>query len=311
MKKYKIIANPASGGGTGKRAFAQIERLLAEHKLDFDLTPTQRRGHGVELGREAALADYDVVVAAGGDGTVNEVVNGLLEAKQTGKHLPALGVLSTGRGNDFGHAVGIPYDMEQGCRVLAEDQRRLIDIGRVTGGIYPQGRYFVSCVGVGFDAITTIEVAKLPRLGGFLSFFVAVLKTIILHYHAPLITIEYDGQTLTQPLLMISITNGQRLGGGFIVAPDAEPDDGLFDLCIARKISRARMFGLIPHFIRGTQATQEPVTAGQAARITITAVQDSLTAQTDGEILCTGGQRLEIELLPHHLEIVSSLSGGI
>jgi len=311
MKKYKIIANPVSGGGTGKRAFAQIERLMAEHKLDFDFTPTQRRGHGLELAKEAALAGYDVVVAAGGDGTVNEVVNGLLAAKQSGNPLPALGVLSVGRGNDFGHAVDIPYDLEQGCRVLAEDHRRLIDVGRVVGGIYPQGRYFVSCIGVGFDAITTIEAAKLPRMGGFLGFFVAVLKTIILHYQAPLITIEYDDQTLTQPLLMISITNGQRLGGGFIIAPNAEPDDGLFDLCLVRKINRVQMFGLIPHFIRGTQAAQEPVTTGQAARVTITAVQDSLTAHMDGEILCTDGQRLEIELLPRHLEIVSLPAGGI
>ncbi len=155
------------------------------------------------------------------------------------------------------------------------------------------------------------EVAKLPRLGGFLSFFVVVLKTMLLHYQALLLALGYGDHTVTQPLLMISITNGQRLGGGFIVAPDAEPDDGLFDLCIARKISRARMFGLIPHFIRGTQATQEPITTGQAARITITAVQDSLTAQTDGEILCTDGQRLEIELLPRHLEIVSSPTGGV
>jgi YegS/Rv2252/BmrU family lipid kinase len=310
MKKYKVIANPSSGGGTGKRAIPQIEHTLAEHKLDFDLVRTQHRGHGIELAREAALAGYDVVVAAGGDGTVNEVVNGLLEARKDDERLPALGVLSIGRGNDFAYAVNVPYDLQQACRVLAEDRRRAIDVGRVKGGFYPQGRYFVSCVGVGFDAITTIEVAKLPRLGGFLSFFIAVLKAIILHYEAPLITIEYDDQTLTQSSLMVSITNGQRLGGGFIVAPDAKPDDGLFDLCIARKMSRARMFGLIPHFLRGTQATQETISTGRAARITITAVQDSLTAQTDGEILCVEGQRLEIELLPRHIEIVSLPPGG-
>jgi diacylglycerol kinase (ATP) len=159
-------------------------------------------------------------------------------------------------------------------------------------------------VGVGFDAIGTIEVAKMPRLGGFLSFFVAVLKTILLYYRAPLVTVEYDGQVLTQPSLMVSIMNGRRLGGGFMMAPQAEPDDGLFDLCIVREVSRARMFGLIPHFLRGTQATQEPVTTGQAARISIAAVKGSLPAQTDGEILCVDGQRLEIELLPRQIEVL-------
>jgi YegS/Rv2252/BmrU family lipid kinase len=234
-----------------------------------------------------------------------------MEAKQMGKHSSAMGVLSIGRGNDFAHGMGVPYDLRQACQVLIQDQRRTIDIGRVVGGIYPQGRYFGNCVGVGFDAIATIEVAKLPRLGGFVSFFVAILKTITLYYKAPLITLEYDGQTITQPLLMISIMNGRRLGDGFMMAPNAEPDDGLFDLCIAREVSRARMVSLIPHFLRGTQATQEPITTGQAARISITAVKGALPAHTDGEILCVDGQHLEIELLSRQIEIISPSPGGV
>ena len=185
----------------------------------------------------------------------------------------------------------------------------MIDVGRVVGGMYPDGRYFGNCVGVGFDAIGTIEAAKLPRLGGFLSYLVAVLKTIFLYYKAPLTTVQYDDQTLTQPSLMISVMNGRRLGGGFIMAPDGEPDDGLFDLCIAHEVSRARIFTLIPHFLRGTQATQEPITMGRAAHVVITALEGNLPAQTDGEILCIDGQRLEIELLPRQLEIVCVVPG--
>jgi diacylglycerol kinase (ATP) len=151
----------------------------------------------------------------------------------------------------------------------------------------------------------------LPRMGGFLSFFVAVLKTIFLYYRAPLTAVAYDGQTLTQPSLMVSVMNGQRLGGGFIMAPDAEPDDGLFDLCIAGEVSRPRMFGLIPHFLRGTQATQEPITTGQAARISITAIDGSLPAHTDGEILCVDGDHLEVELLPRQIEVVCQVPGGV
>jgi diacylglycerol kinase family enzyme len=95
------------------------------------------------------------------------------------------------------------------------------------------------------------------------------------------------------------------------MAPDAEPDDGLFDLCIAREISRARMFSLIPHFLRGTQAAQEPITTGQAARISIAAVEGALPAHTDGEILCVDGQHLEIELLPRQIEIMCPPPGGV
>jgi diacylglycerol kinase (ATP) len=311
MKKIKIIANPVAGSGTGARAIPQIEQLLRKHDLDFDIVRTQRSWHGAELAREAAAAGWDVIVAAGGDGTANEVINGLMEARQAGLHSAALGVLCIGRGNDFAHGVGVPYDLEQACQVLVEDHRRTIDVGRVTGGQYPQGRYFGNCVGVGFDAIGTIEVAKLPRLGGFLSYFIAVLRTIFLYYQAPLTTIEYDGQTLTQPSLMVSIMNGRRLGGGFMMAPDGEPDDGLFDLCIAGQMSRARMFGLIPHFLRGTQATQESITTAQAAHISVTAAAGSLPAQTDGEILCTDGRHLEIELLPRQIEVVCPPSGSV
>lgn len=304
MKKYKIIANPAAGSGAGKRAIPRIEKLLTEYNLDFDIVCTDVHWHASELAKDAAIAGYDVIVAVGGDGTANEVINGLMGAMQAGKHSPAMSVLCAGRGNDFANGVGIPYDLDQGCRTLAEDHRRTIDIGKVTGGLYPQGRYFGNCVGVGFDAIATIEVSKLPRLGGFLSYLIAVLKTIFLYYKGPLITIKYNTQEVTQPSLLVSIMNGQRLGGGFIMAPDAEPDDGLFDLCIADEATRLRIFTLIPHFLRGTQATQKEIKTGRAARISITALEDSLPAQTDGEIICIDGKHLEIELLPQQIEII-------
>jgi diacylglycerol kinase (ATP) len=311
MAKYKVIANPAAGGGAGARAIPHVKRLLAKHGLDFDVVCTERPWHAAELAREAAAAGYDVLVAAGGDGTANEVINGLMAAQRAGQPAPALGVLCIGRGNDFAYGVGVPHDLELACQVLAADHRRTIDVGRVAGGMYPQGRYFGNCVGVGFDAIGSIEAAKLPRLGGFLSYLIAVLKTIFLYYRAPLTTVKYDEQTLTQPSLLVSIMNGQRLGGGFTMAPDAQPDDGLFDLCIAHEVSRARMFALIPHFLRGTQATQEPITTGRAARVSITALEGALPAQTDGEILCIDGQRLEIELLPRRIEVICQPPGSV
>lgn len=306
MTRYKIIANPKAGGGTGARRIPLIKDLLTRHNLDFDIALTERPAHAMELAEAAAKAGYDVVVAVGGDGTSNEVLNGLMAVRESGTPVPAMGVLCVGRGNDFAHAVGIPADLEAGCQTLAANQRRYVDIGRVAGGLYPQGRYFGNCVGVGFDAIGTIEAAKLPRLGGFLSFFIAVLKTIFLYHKAPTITVEYDDEMLMQPSLMVSIMNGTRLGGGFILAPDAQPDDGLFDLCMARAVSRVRIFTLVPHFLRGTQASQEPITIGKAARISITAVEGALPAQTDGEILCVDGQRLDIEVQPRQLEIVSA-----
>ena len=302
--RYCVIANPAAHAGAAARAIPDVELLLVQHGLHCDLVVTTRPDQAADVAWQAAIDGYDVVVAAGGDGTANEVLNGLMTAKLAGKGAPAMGILGIGRGNDFGHGVGIPSGLAEACSVLANDYQRLIDVGRVVGGRFPEGRYFGNCVGVGFDAIGTIEANKLPRMGGFLTYFVAVLKTIFLYYQAPLVRIEYDGQTITQPSLMVSIMNGQRLGGGFLMAPDGQPDDGLFDLCIAGEVSRARMFALIPHFLRGTQATQEAISTARASRVSITALEGALPAQMDGEILCVDGDHLDIEMLPRQISVV-------
>jgi diacylglycerol kinase (ATP) len=301
---YKIILNPTSGNGNGLRSIPQIEQLFAKYKLSYDLVRTESPGHGIELTRQAVKDGYKTIVAAGGDGTVNEVINGLMQRKLEGLALPPLGVLSVGRGNDFAASMGIPAELEAGVLALMENHHRTIDIGRVTGGIYPEGRYFGNCVGVGFDAITTIEVHKLPRWGGFVGFLVAVLKTVFLYNKAAMATTVYDGKTLTQRSLLISIMNGRRLGGGFQMAPDSKPDDGLFDLCIAEQMSSLKVIMMIPHFTRGDQATQPAIKTGQAAHISITALDGPLPAQTDGEIICVDGKTLEVEALPRQLEII-------
>ncbi len=302
--KYKIILNPVAGNGSGVRSLPQIEGLFKQHGVSFDLTRTEHPGHGIALARQAVKEGFDAVIAAGGDGTVNEVINGLMQSRQEGLPVPPLGVLCVGRGNDFSGSMGIPTDVEGGFKALMERQRRVIDLGKVTAELAPEGRYFGSCVGVGFDAITTIEVHKLPRWGGFMAFMVAVLRTVFLYNKAPLATTLYDDKTLTQRSLLISIMNGRRLGGGFQMAPDSLPDDGLFDLCIAEQMSSLEVIRMIPHFTKGDQATQPKIKTGRAAHITITAQDGPLPAQTDGEIISVNGTRLEIEVCPRQLEII-------
>jgi diacylglycerol kinase (ATP) len=302
---YKIILNPAAGNGNGAKAQPQIEQLLIQNNLAYELVRTTQEGSGIELTRQAVRGDYGVIVAAGGDGTVNEVVNGLMLGKQEGLTTPPLGVLCVGRGNDFAGSLGIPEDLPGGIEALMAGKRRVVDIGRVSGGKYPDGRYFANCVGVGFDAITTIEVHKLPRWGGFVAFMVAVLKTVFLYNKAPLAKIEFDSKDITQRSLLISIMNGRRLGGGFIMAPNSEFDDGLLDLCIAEQMSSFNVIRMIPHFTKGDQATQPTIKTGQASKIRITAQDGPLPAQTDGEIICEDGSQLEIEVIPHSLEVIS------
>jgi len=230
MTRYKIILNPTSGRGHGGESVPEIERLLTGHGFDFELVRTVAPDHAIELAREAAAAGFDVVVSAGGDGTANEVLNGLVGASQAGIGHAAMGVIPVGRGNDYSFGVQVPIDIAASCQVLAQDNRHTIDVGYVEGGDYPEGRYFGNGVGIGFDAVVGFEALKLKRLHGFPSYIVGALKTIFLYYTAPTMRIEFNDQVIVQPALMVSIMNGRRLGGGFMMAPDGLMDDGLFDL---------------------------------------------------------------------------------
>ncbi|MFC2078883.1 diacylglycerol/lipid kinase family protein [Candidatus Bipolaricaulota bacterium] len=306
MGKYRLIVNPAAGGGTAEQSVPDIERRLNDLGLEFDIVTTERPWHAVELA-QAAAAEADVIVAVGGDGTANEVLNGLMQAKEAG-HVATMGILCVGRGNDFAFGMGIPTELAAGCETLAADHRRTVDVGRVVGGDSPEGRYFGNGVGVGFDAVVGFVAAKLKRLKGFIGYFVAAIKTIFLYFKAPLVRLEFDDQPLNLHALMVSVMNGTRMGGGFMMAPNGEPDDGVFDLCIARQVSRPRIFALMLKFMKGTQAEHPAITTGQTKCITVTAMEGTLPAHLDGETLCTEGQKLEITIVPGALEIVSAVT---
>jgi len=307
MGKYRLIVNPTAGGGRARQSIPDIDRRLRKSGLDFDLVQTERPWHAVALA-QAAAAEVDVVVAVGGDGTANEVLNGLMLAKEAG-HTATMGVLCVGRGNDFAFGVGIPTELAAGCEALIADRRRIIDVGRVVGGDFPQGRYFGNGVGIGFDAVVGFVAAKMKHVKGFLGYFVAAIKTIFVYFKAPIVHLEFDGQPMNLHALMVSVMNGTRMGGGFMMAPNGKPDDGVFNLCIARQVSRPRIFAVMLKFIKGTQYDHPAISDGQTRRITVTAVEGTLPAHTDGETLCTEGQKLEIEIIPNAIEIVSAIPG--
>ena len=145
----------------------------------------------------------------------------------------------------------------------------------------------------------------MKRLHGFPSYLVAALKTIFLFYHAPQVLIEYDSHSIELSALMISIMNGRRMGGGFHMAPRAQMNDSLFDLCIANQVSHARIIALIPRFMKGDQASHPAVQTAQTRSLTIHAIQGSLPVHADGETICEAGSELSIRILPHQLQIVS------
>jgi diacylglycerol kinase family enzyme len=196
-KRVLLIANPAAGRGAALRALPRIKSLLSEHGISFDLRQTSFMGQGIEFARQAAERGYEIVTAVGGDGTLNEVINGLMDARLEGCQVPALAVLPAGRGNDFAYSMGLPLDLPAACLALVRGHRRLIDIGRLSGGSDPLGRFFGNGIGVGFDALVSIEAARMTALSGFTNYLVALLKSLVVHFHSPLMQVEWEGSTST------------------------------------------------------------------------------------------------------------------
>jgi diacylglycerol kinase (ATP) len=305
MPRYLLIVNPTSGRGFAGRSIPLMEAELKKYKIDYKLMLTERPWHAADLAEQGARDGYDVVIVASGDGTANEALNGLMRAKLAGFDKTAMGQIAVGTGNDFAYGMGIPGGVEVGCRIVAEDYRRRTDVGIVKGGDYPDGRYFGNGVGIGFDAATGFVAAKIRWMRGLLLYLIAAIETIFVYYKAPTVRLVYEGKELTQPALMISIMNGRRMGGGFFFAPKGDPADGWFDMCIARSASQLRIFGLIPYFMKGTQATQKEVQMDKSRKVVATAMNGTMPVHCDGETVCYAGKELTIELLPAQIEFIT------
>lgn len=302
MSKFLIIYNPISNKGGAEKIRPEVQKLLDELAVDYEIVLTEYPGHALELAQQAAHNGYDAVVAAGGDGTANEVINGLMFARQSGGRTIAMGVLPVGRGNDFNFSMGASDDWQECCRLLVDGKKKWIDIGRVAGGLYPDGRYFGNGIGVGFDAVVGFIAAR-QRITGFLGYLVAAIRTMFAYSPAPVMAVELEDETLTQPALMVNVMNGRRLGGGFMIAPEGDPLDGIMDVCIAREVKLFKMFALIAKFMQGTQYDDPAVQGRRVSKVTIRAEQGTLPVHADGETIAIECDRIEVELLPRQIEM--------
>jgi diacylglycerol kinase (ATP) len=303
--RYFVMVNPICGRGLGEKSIPAIEEYLKQAGLDFTLVRTERVWHAAELAEQAVCDGYNVIVCASGDGTLNEAINGLMKARQAGFNHAAFSMLTIGTGNDFAYGMGIPAGLERSLAILVANQRKTIDIGFVKGGDFPEGRYFGNGIGIGFDAAVGFASAKVRWTSGLLAYLIGAIATVFLYYTPPKVSIKLDDEEIIQKSLMISTMNGKRMGGGFHMAPNSQSNDSLFDLCIVETASKARIFGLIPYFLKGTQAGQPEIKMRKSKKVTITALEGDFPAHADGETLCYTGTSLTMELLPAQLEIIT------
>jgi len=300
-----VIFNPIARG-CGAWIEPQLRQFLRKEKIDFKLVTTTGSGHATELAKQAVSDGFDIVVAAGGNGTCNEVINGLMAASGDGV-AGTFGIIPIGLGNEFANAVGVPLQLQEACHRLACGQVRLLDVGRVT---LPNGntRYFGNTVGIGFNGriahnLESPNVRNIRWLRGVPMYLWMTLKALTLYNLASVMKIEFDGKMINQPLLMVVVANGQCEGGVFLVAPRAELDDGFFDLLLIQEISRLQILRLIPCVMKGTHIDKKPVTMVRTRYVRVTSKAE-LVAHIDGEVLCTDVHQLEFEILPRRLRVV-------
>ena len=302
MTRYKVIFNPESNKGANVPLFPEIEKELAARGLDCDIVLTDHPWHAAELAQAAPGEGYDVVVAGGGDGTSNEVINGIMLAQQAGADI-TMGVLPIGRGNDFNFGLDNPEDWRKSIAVLAAGKTRMVDVGHLKGGLYPEGRYFGNQIGIGYDAVVGF-LASEQRITGFAGYLVAAIRTMWIYHPAPVLNFTLDGETFEQACLMLTMMNGSRAGGGFMMAPHHVIDDGLLDVCLADSIPRVKIMPLLVRFIQGTQIGHPAIHYHKASQIEVRAVSGSIPAHADGETICTAGELLSIKLLPRVLKVL-------
>lgn len=281
-----------------------LRPIAQEFKGELSWSGTVYPTHAIELAKQAAQEGCDLVIAMGGDGTVHEVMNGLMQVPEDKR--PIMGIVPIGSGNDFAYAMGITQKSAHAlAHALKAENIRPVDIGLMTD---EQGRkeYFDNTLGIGFDAVVTIRSHKLPIVKGFLMYLTAVIQTIILNHNPAKVVIETGSEKIEDSVLMVTLCNGPREGGGFMLSPNSQNNDGKMEYVIVNKVSRAMMFRLVPEFMQGTHMRFKQIRMGEFKKLTL-ASDIPLYIHADGEIFTSFGsnlRRVSFEILPKALRVV-------
>jgi len=303
-RKVKLILNPIADMGRAWKAANDLRPIAQEFKGELTWSGTVYPTHATEIAKQAAEEGYDLVIAVGGDGTAHEVMNGLMQVPAEKR--PAMGLVPIGSGNDFAWSMGITQKPAHAlAHALKAENIQAVDMALLTD---ENGRkeYFDNTIGIGFDAVVTIRSHKLPIVKGFLMYLTAVIQTIILNHNPAQMKIETDMEKIEIGALMVTLCNGPREGGGFIIAPEAKNDDGKLDYAIVTTVSRAMMFRLVPEFMNGTHPRFKQIRMGEFKKLTLTS-DLPLYIHADGEIFTSFGsnlKKIDVEILPQALRVV-------
>jgi YegS/Rv2252/BmrU family lipid kinase len=258
--------------------------LLKSLGLRFEHDLTEAPGHARELAKSAARNGYELVVSIGGDGTINEVVNGLYDAG--GNADVVLGIIGTGTGGDYIRTIGIPHAYQGACHRLVSPRKLTVDVGVVeyTSDGQMAKRLFVNFAGLGFDAeIAKTTTQRFKALGNTASYLMALLTTLIFYKNKG-ISLTVDGEAAERTVCTVLMSNGKYGGGGMLAAPDADLTDGFLDVLIIGDVSKPDLLWSLPRVYKGTHLTHPKVSMKKAREIEIRS-GEAIPIQADGELL--------------------------
>lgn len=293
MSRVCFIVNPTAGHGRALKTWKRVEPVAATLG-DYAVKFTKHPRHGEDLAREAARDGFDRVVALGGDGTLNEVGNGLVG---TGA---ALAVVPTGTGNDWVRTVKIPHDPEQAARIAFQGRRVKTDVGLAVGY-----RYFFNIAGIGFDA----EVARrvndygpvLKMIGGTLPSLLGIVGTLF-RFRGVRLSVQLDDQTLDlESTLLMAVGIARFYGGGMKILPDAVIDDGRFDIAWGHHLGKTELISLVGKIYKGGHVGHPKVSFAHGQRLTATA-DGPVAFHLDGDVV--GNLPVTFQLLPGALDVI-------
>ena len=292
-----LFLNPAAGRGRAGKRGPRIRELLGAGSFPLEVHLSRDTGDLEEQVRQHVDDGATRIVVAGGDGTVHEATNGIMRSQGDA----ALGVIPTGTGNDFAKACDVPLDWEHATKLLADripaqQQRRIIDVGMMND------RYFANGAGVGLDARVT-RISRSYRLPiGDLIYLLAIFRAMIDGIATPRMRITAGDHLQDGPITLANIANGPWIGGMFNIAPNAENNDGNFDLLIVAPVTRRRIMSLLPKLISGTHMGEKEILHKHVTSVVIES-DEPVDSHLDGE-LQPQQQRFEIELLPSALRLL-------
>ncbi len=300
--KFHFILNPVAGRGKAYRAIKYIRNLLRNKKINHEFSITNSPGDATRIASESKDI-FDTIIAIGGDGTVNEVMNGLVNSDAK------LGVIPLGSGNDFARSLNLSKDIDKAINVILDGKISYCDIGKVITKLKNENneekfseRFFINGIGIGFDATVALESQKIKLLRGLPLYFAAVIKAL-LKYKTPNFTIKLDEFITKSKCFLISIGNGKSSGGGFKLTPEADINDSKFDVCYVDDIGLFKIFKMLPSSIKGTHKRYREVHFSKAENIQIFS-NNNFVVHADGEIIGKKVNSVEIEIISSNLKVI-------